>query len=75
MRMLLEYANKLLAGGHVFGNAMISCHDWLLVVEDDRGHYYGTELDSNLNFKVDAEGYVVFRSVVPIVDDTTRFTL
>jgi hypothetical protein len=80
MKMKPEYAQKLLEGGYVFDSKYHSCRDDLLVVEytDDyypyRTSYYGTRLKDGA-FILDNEGYVVFTSAKPVIDESTRFTL
>ena len=78
-KMKLDYAEKLLNGGYAFGNRYLSCHDGLLVVENDLDDYpYTTSycatqlVDGRL--EVDAQGYVVFKSVKPVIDENTRFS-
>lgn len=79
-KMKPEYAQKLLEGGQVFDNRYVSCHNDLLVIAYNQDHYpyrdvyYGTQLKDG-QFILDDEGYVVFISAKPVVDETTRFTL
>lgn len=75
--MKSEYAQKLLEGGYSFGHRQISCHDNMLVIDDDgdyyQTNYYGTELvDGKL--QVDAEDFVKFQRVNPVIDETTRWS-
>jgi hypothetical protein len=78
-KMIPEYAQHLLDGGYAFGNRFVSYHDELLVVEnqDDyypgRTTYYGTQLKAGC-FVLDAEGYVCFTEVSPVIDENTRFS-
>jgi len=72
--MHLDYAKKLLDGGYAFGNRFMSCHDDLLVIEDENSYYYGTQLKDG-QLQLNADGYVVFERVQIIIDENTRFYL
>lgn len=78
IKMKPEYAQKLLDGSYQFGNRMVSCHDGLLVIEDNEDYYrgvayFGTQLIDG-KFQLDEEGFVCFTSVKPVIDENTRFT-
>ncbi len=79
-KMRPEYAQKILDGGYSFGNRFFSCHENLLVAfysEDDwpyEKYFVGTEL-KNGQLQTDEEGYVIFRRVKPVINESTRFTL
>lgn len=80
MKMIPEYAQKLLDGGYAFNSRFFSCHDDLLVVHnqsDDwlyRGVYYGTVLKDG-QLQVNDEGFVIFGEVEAYIDENTRFSL
>lgn len=78
-KMQRQYAQRLLDGGYAFGNRFLSKTNRMLVCsyeEDDYPYsgpdYVATELD-NGQLQVDAEGYVIFSRVTPIIDEKTRW--
>jgi hypothetical protein len=79
-KMLLEYAEKILHGAYVFGNRMLAIQGDLLIVTYDEDSYPRTTYYCGAKMKdgkliADAEGYVVFSRVKPIIDEHTTFSL
>jgi hypothetical protein len=69
-----SFAKELLAGKMVFDYLRISCNDGLLVVEDDRGYHYGTQMKDE-SFVLDDSDFVVFCKVTPVVNAATLWAL
>lgn len=79
-KMKLEYAEKILRGNYVFGNRMHSIQGDLFIVTYDEDSYPRTTYYCGAKMKdgkliADAEGYVTFSRVKPIIDEHTRFAL
>ncbi len=78
MKMKLDYAKDFITKGRAGHYRTISCHDDLLVVEDletyQSSGYLGTQLSFG-QLVTDSEGYVVFRSVTPVINKDTRWKL
>lgn len=78
LKLRLDYAQGLLTKGYAGGYRKFSCHNGLLVIEDNEYpygvYYYGTQLKDG-QFVPDAEGFVVFTTVKPVIDKDTRWKL
>ncbi len=76
MKMKIAYAEGFLTKGYAGHWKKISCHDNLLVIEDLEDYAYcgflGTALINGI-LQTDAQGYVVFSRVEPIITKETRW--
>lgn len=78
MKMKEEYAASFITRGRAGHWRTISIHDDLLVIEDLEEKYSSGYLGTKLRFgqmQVDADGFVVFARVKPIIDENTKWKL
>ncbi len=77
MKMQLAYAQQFITKGYAGHWRTVSCHDDVLVIEDLEEYqscgYLGTKLNSG-QLQTDAQGFVIFTRVKPIIDQHTRFS-
>jgi hypothetical protein len=73
IKMKLDYASGFITQGYAGGKTRVSCHDNLLVIQDEDHYYYGTKLSFG-QFVTDANGYVTFTRVTPLINEDTHWT-